>query len=352
MQLGGAVGVLAWPAVLLAGVMGIAAPGGGPAAFFARLALAASVAYPVAYALLFFLSWRALGRGRTGLAFVLSAVPLAVTAGTALLLALGVRDARAIRRGYEEARAREAVRVRGESSLAGSLLLFQEGRLSWPQLQGILRAADEGELSRPVVLRPADVPGLRVQKAPGAPPDPVRRRTPLAIALAASPAVRTFEARPDDRFLEAARELLARGARLSDEERSGEPVVAWLADVVAAGRALPDRRAEEENPLAWAIVASPPNEEPRVAEAIYAAARREPELLRRPTTTYGTPLRAALLRARYDRARDLVRNGAVLSEEERALPGAAASLERFLALPVNEGLREVYDASLRGGGAR
>ena len=340
---------MAWPAVLLAGVMGMAAPGGGPAAFAARVALAASLAYPVAYALLFWLSWRALARGRTGLAFALSALPLAVTAGAGLVLAFGALEARSIVRGAEAGRVREAERVKGESSLAGSLLLFEEGRIGWPELRDAIRGAGAGELSLPVALRPVEVPGLRVQRHPGAPPDPVRRRTPLAIALGASPAARTLESRADDRFLEAARELLARGARLSEEEE-GEAVLSFLASAVAQGTTIPDRRAAEENPLVWTIVASPPADEPRVAEAVYAAARREPELLRRPTTTYGTPLRAALLRGRNERARDLILNGAVLSARERTLPGAARPLDRFLALPVNERLRAAYESALRAGG--
>lgn len=344
-QVVGGAAILAYPAVLAAGVMGIAGPGSGPRAFLGRLVLAASLAYPLVWVVLFWLSWRALRRGRTGLAFALSAPPFVATlAGLALLVASS-RQSAAIVRGYETGRIREAERAGGENPLAGSLLLFERGVLSREQLHEAIRTAEAAELSRPVERRPVEVPGVRVQRAPGVPPAPVRYRTPLAIALEGSALARTLESRPDDGLAEAARLLLARGARLSDEEEAGEAKLVWLAGVVAKGTALPDRSAETENPLVWAIVSSRRPDDPAVAQAVYAAASREPGLLRKPTTTYGTPLRASLLRGMDERARDLIRNGAVLSEEEQRVPSLAGQLERFLALPVNEGLRGTYGAA-------
>lgn len=338
-QLVGAAAVLAYPAVLLAGVMGIAAPGSGPRAALGRVVLAASLAYPLVWAVLFWPSWRALRRGRTGLAFALSVPPFVATIAGAALLAASGRQATAIVRGYEAGRVREAERAKGENPLAGALLLFGRGAISRQELESAIAAASAEELSRPVDVRPVEVPGLKVQQAPGVPPAPVKRRSPLAIALEGSVLFRRLETRPGDGLAGAARMLLDRGARLSDEEQAGEPKLVWLAGVVAKGIALPDRSAEAENLLVWTLVTAGRPDDPAVAQAVYAAARREPDLLRTPTATYGTPLRAALLRGMDERARDLIRNGAVLSEEERRIPSLARQLERFLALPVNEGLR-------------
>lgn len=162
LQVVGALGVLAWPAVLLAGVMGIAAPGEGLRAALGRLVLAASVTYPVVWALLFWLSWRAFRRGRTALALALSMPPFAATLAGLVLLASGSRQATAIVRGYEAGRVREAERAGSENPLAGALLLFERGALSRQELEGAIAAASAEELSGPVERRPVEVPGVRV----------------------------------------------------------------------------------------------------------------------------------------------------------------------------------------------
>ena len=48
----------------------------------------------------------------------------------------------------------------------------------------------------------------------------------------------------------------------------GEAKLVWLAGVVAKGTALPDRSAETENPLVWAIVSSRRPDDPAVAQAV------------------------------------------------------------------------------------
>lgn len=346
LQAGGAVGLLAYPGVLLATVMAVAAPGQGLGANLVRGALSLVLLYPVAFGLLFWASWRALGRGRTALAMALSTPPLAATLVVAALLASSSHRAESIVKEYAAGRVQEARRVEGENRLAGALLLFERGELSREELLEAVRTADASELSRPAERRPVAVPGLTVTKSASAPADPVRRTTPLAIALRGSVLAKDLATGEPDPLLEAARALLAFGAHLSAEEEAAEPRLVWLAQVVARGTVLPDRGAEAENPLVWVIVTSGRGEEPSVASAIYAAARREPELLQRPTTTYGTPLRAALLVGRNDRARDLVRNGALLSREERLIPSVAGDLDRFLALPVNEEVLKIHDANL------
>lgn len=346
LQAGGAVGLLAYPAILLSTVMAVAAPGQGLRATVVRGASSLVLLYPVAWGLLFWASWRALGRGRTALALALSTPPLAATLVGAALLASSSHRAASIVKEYEAGWLREARRVGEESSLAGALLLFERGEVSREELLEAVRKADASELSRPAERRPVAVPGVTVTRTAAVPADQVRKSTPLAIALGGSALAKNLATVEPDPLLDAARALLARGARLSPEEEAGEPRLAWLAEVVERGTALPDRTAEAENPLAWVIATAPRGEEPRVASAIYAAARREPELLRRPTTTYGTPLRAALLVGRSDRARDLLRSGALLSAEERLVPSVVRDLERFLALPVNEEVRGIHDANL------
>ncbi len=352
LQAGGAVSLFAYPAMLLATVMAVAAPGQGLRANLVRGALSLVLLYPVAWGFLFWASWRALGRGRTALAMALSTPPLAATLVGAALLASSSQRAASIVKEYDAGRVREARRVGEEHSLAGALLLFERGEVSPEELLEAVRKADASELSRPAERRPVAVPGLTVKRTAAAPADPVRKSTPLAIALGGSSLAKNLVTADPDPLLDAARALLARGASLSPEEEAGEPRLAWLAEVVARGTVLPDRRAEAENALVWVIVTSERGEEPRVASAIYAAARREPELLRRPTTTYGTPLRAALLVGRNDRARDLVRNGALLSGEERLIPSVVRDLDRFLALPVNEEVRGIHDANLAREGSR
>lgn len=346
----GALALLAWPAVLLSTVMAVAAPAKGPGATLVRLALAVVPLYPVAWGLLYLASWRALGRGRAGLALALSTPPLLATLVGAALLASSSRQAASIVKAYAEGGVREARRVEAEHGLAGALLLFERGEVSRERLLEAIRTADASELSRPVERRPVDVPGVSVTRPASAPADPDRKDTPLAIALRGSTLARRLETVEPDPLRDAARALLSRGARLSEDEEAREGRLAWLAEVVARGTVLPDRDAEAENPLVWSIVTADRAEEPAVAAAIYAAARREPELLRRPTTTYGTPLRAALLVGRSDRARDLVRSGALLSARERLVPGAVHDLDRFLALPVNEEVRRIHDANLAGEG--
>ncbi len=346
-QLLGALGILAYPAVLVASVAGIAAPGGGLRALPFRLLMLLGVVYPVLWGLLFVASWVALRRGHPGVAVALSMPPLLVTATGAVLLALSAARASAISRGYRAGEVREARRAGEENPLAGSLLLFSRGELAWPRLEEAIRAASDDELSRPVARKPVEVPGVTVRRSPGAPADPVRRSTPLAIALEGSLLARSLTTRDPDPLRDAAQALLARGARLSTEEEAGEPKLVWLAEALSRRTELPDRTAEAENPLVWTIVTSGATEQPRVASAIYAAARNAPDLLGRPTTTYGTPLRAALLRGMSDRARDLIQNGAVLSEAERRIPSVTGQLERFLDLPINGDCRRAYEESLR-----
>ena len=80
----GGISLLPYPFVLLANVMSMA--GEGPRGM-QRLLLVAGFGllslYPLAWIGLWVMSWRALGRGANGLAFGLSAVPVAVTLAAA-----------------------------------------------------------------------------------------------------------------------------------------------------------------------------------------------------------------------------------------------------------------------------
>jgi hypothetical protein len=93
--------------------------------------------------------------------------------------------------------------------------------------------------------------------------------------------------------------------------------------------------AEQENPLVWRIVSCLGNSgmpsRPADDQPIRLMARQHPELLKKETRAYGTPLRAAFLMQFDLLAVSLVHEGAILSEKERAIPGLTRHVEPLLA---------------------
>jgi hypothetical protein len=87
--------------------------------------------------------------------------------------------------------------------------------------------------------------------------------------------------------------------------------------------------------------------EAEVSNLIHQYRRTRPDLLTTPTTTYGTPLRAAFIRNATHHIESLLYTGALLSDTERELPSVVRALEQFLANPVNVSFRERYEESLR-----
>ena len=313
--LGGAT-FLAYPVILMGLLFGE-----GDQGLKTRL-LVASLVWPVLLVLLWILSWLALGRGRTLLALALSAPP-------ALVFAFGVRlfvvHSHRSRQSVVQMKSEEAGEIenaRKQNPLAGEILALEAGQTKWPGLQEVIARADPELLSRPVDLAPR---GLL----------DARRSTPLALALQGSHLdFDSSKTRPH--FLEAARLLIGRGARLSSEEESTAGSTAgfdlpWMVEVVESGTELPDRAAASENPLVWRIMTAD-YADPVTAD-ISAAKRSHPEQLSRATTTYGTPLHAAILRGSLCQRCDglLVAYGAQLSESERKVPRLVARVEAILA---------------------
>lgn len=103
----------------------------------------------------------------------------------------------------------------------------------------------------------------------------------------------------------------------------------------------------------WTLVTIAPNREHEIAQGIFDAGHDDPGLLDRPTRTYGTPLRAPLVRGLAGRVDDLLYDGAELSAAELEVPGLAAGLDAILARPHNGHVREARAARLRTkGGAK
>ena len=144
---------------------------------------------------------------------------------------LGVELAKSSQRGREfteqldRQMAKELEAVRKENPLAGEILAFQTNKTTWTTLHAAIANADAAQLSQPV--ENVRFGGLA--------------STPLAMVLRESHIDWTFDfANTRPHYLEAARELMNRGARLSPEEEASNIKLAWMAEVIAKGRPLPD----------------------------------------------------------------------------------------------------------------
>jgi hypothetical protein len=344
LQATGALTLLLYPGVLIASVMSLAADR-GPALSAVRVLLLLSFVYPLVWAALWFLSWRALRRERTLLAFALSAPPaLFSVAGALALFASGLYTTW-LQTQFLRGQAVDVEELRKEHALAAELTAFDQGRGSWRSVQKAIADAPPELLSRTYKLPPLNIPGVRIERPPGAPPEPEIQRSPLALVLRASRLAPFFEtSKARAHFLDAARLLIERGAQLSHEEQQDAQLV-WMAGIAAKGTRLPDPAAERENPLVWKIVTRAPNDVSGASQEIHNAGHRERELLTRPTSTYGSPLHAAFVCNRQNEASSLVYAGALLSDEERKQPALVASFERLLA--ANDFLKPRYEAALK-----
>jgi hypothetical protein len=328
----GAVTLLFYPGVIVATMMAVGAQRGGDAGLVALMGpmlLAVSFAYPVIWAGLWWSSWRALRRGETGRALLLSAPPAALaflgvggTMVVALLASMGVGDRH------------EALLARQQNPLAASLIEFPNGSLNWRELQQEIRNADPALLSKAVEY---DGTPLRI----------ALRSTNLASSLDSSLAPR--------HSLEIVRLLRARGATLSTAELDTDAEAVWVAHTIEGGVTLPDRGAAQENPLVWTIVTARAQDERSIEAAVESAVANDRALLNRVTRTYGTPLRVALLR-KFNRAAELlIARGATPSRTEADIPSFARQLDTLLAESSNPQLRDLYErsiAALHTSGAR
>lgn len=303
LQIAGSLSVLAYPAVLLASVMALAAP--GQSAVGAAVSILPAI-YPLIWIVLYVISWRALSRGRALLAYGLSSVPvLASLVVAGLVMAGAMSFAR---------------------SQAKSVADTREAIEPVNQLVWLIWSATGDRRSPPVPV----VPVAQVLDAIEANPQLVNvgvpgYGSPLAVALASLPV--------DDA-----------GSPIGDAGR--------LADLVRVVRALREKGATlgpgedlnlrsqwrlewalhdgpittaSENPLVWRILTRR-----RDGVTPFQLRADEAPLLNVETASHGTPLLAALLQDAPDAFRALVEAGAQLSPGEEQNPAATAALSRML----------------------
>jgi hypothetical protein len=244
MQIAGAVTLLAYPMVLLASLMSLAAEPGAASGLVTasmRLLFAASLFYPLIWGLLWFASWRAFKRGRPVLAALLSSPPLLVLAAFAGLMVFGSAYEALTGRGYSAEQTKEAQRVAATSPLLAAAMRFDNWESSWPEFEAAINRADRQQLTTAVRLRPVDMPEARVTGMPGAPSGPIVMRTPLGFILERSNPGSDYDlttARPH--FVDAARLMIARGAALAPEEIAHNPEIPRILEAIRRA-ALPPR---------------------------------------------------------------------------------------------------------------
>jgi hypothetical protein len=212
---------------------------------------------------------------------------------------------------YKQNQMRRAAAIetaRRDDPLVGEILAFEDGKTTGPALHAAIASADPLLLSKPYVQDGAV-------------------STPLAMLLRDTGLDRTYDrAKAPAQTLEAAKLLMSRGGRLSPEEENTVSL-AWMADVVDNDRPVPDLAARNENELVFRIMNDYlPSPEANIREI----ARTHPEQLSKPTTTYGTPVRAAFIREHLWLVEHLAAAGAQLSDAERKQPGLAERYQQYL----------------------
>lgn len=324
----GAVSILAYPFVLLGNVMSLAAPGRTP---LTSLFWILASLYPFVWIALDVISWRALSRGAVGLAFGLSSIPVAaMTLAFGMFLfswvAFGLGTA-----GIGPGGLHSRTFPTNDAVIDSILVADQDLQIGHDPAGSVSRTLRE--IDRHANLINATVPTYG---------------SPLEVAL------RNFSVSLDgtvvgqqDRIM-LIRGLIARGARLSDEE-AADLHASWL-----VRRAVFDGPVEtaEENPLVWRIVTHKRGRSkpfnpltdtlPRDAggRPPFSLARDEMPLLNRPTRLHGTPLYAALLDHADEVCAVIVNSGGRLSQIEERDAAAAFALQRlFERVP---GLRAAY----------
>jgi hypothetical protein len=325
LQAAGAISILPYPFVFLANVMSIA--GEGPRGL-QRLVMAAPYVllslYPLVWIGLDAWSWRLMGRGGTGWAFLLSAVPVVLSAaGAGWFFA---SDGPAREHYATEARATQT-RIEPANPLVWTLLCAGGSR------------------------RLAEAPRVTIDEALTAIQQSERLNdpapdygTPLQTALLnldynfdGSP--RVSRTKDLERLVRA---LVARGARLGPKE-SLSLRNTWLLKRAAYDGPLTTRK---ENPLVWRILSGADPRGPYVVNGKqFTLEPGDIPLLNTSTRLDGTPLYTALRMRWTPVATSLVEAGARLSAEENLEPAAIVSLNAlFEARPE---LRGVYGPHAR-----
>jgi hypothetical protein len=277
LQLVGALSILAYPGVLIANIMAIAAPGH---TFRSSLPWVLLSLYPVVWIALDVFAWRAMGRGAVGLAFGLSSIP-----AMACLLFVGV--------------------------LGVSWIGFLFGTA------GIGKG------------------GLHVTTYPSTPAE----GSPLSLALdqlsVSLDGTLNGNIQLQQDRVRLVRTLVAKGVHLDTDEATN------LRKTWVLRRALYDGpvTTATENPLVWRIVTHDRGDSTRFnpltdklpprrdGPAAFVLKEDEIPLLNRSTRLHGTPLYAALLDNAIDVCSVIIKAGGRLSAEEEHDAAAMAALQ-------------------------
>lgn len=325
----GAILILPYPAILVANVMSMAAPGRTVATtlFWGALSL-----YPLVLIALDVMAWKAWSRGAVKLAFGLSGVPaIAVIAAVSFYVVGTV--------GFFVAPGRS---MRSTTFPSNNPVIDP---IYWAEKDIDIGRDAAGAVAR--TLRQVDGnPGLINTAAAG-------YGTPLHVALGSLDFKTDGSSATDQRYrIELIKGLIARGARLSGEE-AADLRTSWL-----LRRALHEGpiATARENALVWRIVThdrgpSKPfrplvDTLPRPGtEPAFVIRGDEAALLNRATQLHGTPLYAALLDKAADVAGVVIRAGGRLSAGEEQDAAVTAALRSFF--EQNPELEGVYRGGTR-----
>ncbi len=262
----GALSILPYPAILVANVMSIAAPGQSlPGALpFLLLSL-----YPLLWIALDWMSWVHFKRGDLTWAYGLSAVPVVIMA---IGLAFAVVSTASGLKQMKDRRAAFRAEVEQANPLAWSIMAYYGFRYEIPNklpLQTVLSQIETAQrINEPVA----------------------KHGTPLGIALWNFRIKWDWDGVSGDEeqrgTQQIIRALVARGARLSTEEAASPIHVCRLRLAMMEG---PNATAVE-NPLVWSIIKGD-----LTYRAPFFLTKAERTLLNKPTRLYGTPLAASKL---------------------------------------------------------
>ncbi len=298
-QIIGGLTILPYPAVLVANVMSMAAPGQTKAGMLPWILLSA---YPLVWIALYFISWRAMARGAVGLAFGLSSIPLA-----AALCVIGVW-------------------VYGWIGFARTYMsgsgVFKNVVTTNPVLTAVYGTGGEKRFPPEHPTHSADQAIRAIEEHPGQVNTAVAPYgTPLKVAvdnlmfdLDGSP---IRDSRRQEQLVRIVRALVARGAHFAQDEKKD------LQRQWRLRRAMHDGpvTTASENPLVWRILTRK-----RDGVTPFQLRQNEIPMLKTSTRLHGTPLYAALLQQAPDATREVIEAGGRLSPEEERDPAAAAAL--------------------------
>jgi hypothetical protein len=309
----GSLSILAFPFVLPANIMSVAAPGQSRMGATALVLLST---YPLVWIALYVISWRAMARGAVGLAFGLSSIPLVPCLFAAGLLMYGWIG---FMRGFQG----PATDAQRKLEPANPLLWAV-----W-SVGGENRFPAGPSLPADRALRAIDAHPSLVNV--GVPPygSPLKVAVEnLSMNLDGMPIgyiPRQYE------LMNVVRVLVAHGARFGPGETAN------LRNQWLLRRALFDGpiATESENPLVWRILTRK-----RDGVTPFSMQPGEEPLLNKSTRLHGTPLYAALLQDAPDAYTGVIKAGGRLSAGEERDTATVAALEWVLARDFD--LRRAY----------